>query len=169
MIVVKTSDGRKKVIGDGGGFTRAEMEALQGLAPSTREPFKFTEQEQAELDAVEDRLQRASDLFNTLWDESASCGKKIEEICQGTVDPWGNSNRDFAAASADDLQGLKDQAHEIRARMSAAREIEHDALVARNTVRRRITAAATARQFPIQYHTPRCSIDDRLADAEKRR
>lgn len=166
VIVVTTRDGRRKVIGDGGGFTSAEIVQLQGLAPSTTPRLEFTETEQAELAAAEERLARASALVDSLWQELAAHRKKIDELAAGAFDPWGNPKAS-AEAAGEEVHRLQEAGREISRRIAEAREVEQQALVERNEARRRITAAARARQsLPA---TSLRSTEERLEALERRR
>ena len=160
--VIKTN-GTYKIIGDGGLYTPEEYLLCHGgYAESTTPRLKFTDSEQAEIDAAEDRLTRVSTLVDALYSD----GRKLYEELRAAYPPAAIGNSVMKEEQAEVIQNIKAQLHELRGRIEHNDKLESHALRKRNAIRQRITAVARERQFPVQFHNQNMTLDDQLSDLE---
>ena len=162
VLLIK-QNGSQKVLGDGDPYTYQEyIELRGGYVESTTPRLKFTDSEQAEIDAAEDCLTRVSTLVDTLYSD----GRKLDEELRAAYPPPAFGDTPLSEEQAEVIQNIKAQLHELRGRIAHNDKLESHALRKRNAIRQRITVAARERQFPIEYHNPNKTLDDQLADLE---
>ena len=167
-VMVVRCNGTRKVIGDGSPFTHSEYLTLQGgYMESTTPRLKFDADEQAELDQVNLRLERASALVDQLYAEGAGLSEKVRKAVSTSNDPY--AERRPTDKELDVIGNLEAAGHELTVRINEACELEKSALTGRNAIQQRITVAARARQFPPTFHNPKLSTDERLTNLEARK
>lgn len=167
VLLIK-QNGSQKVIGDGDPFTYQEyIELRGGYVDSTTPRLQLTDEEQAEIDQANARLERASALVDQLYAEGAGLSEKVRKAVSTSNDPY--VERRPTDKELDTIRNLEATAHELTGRINEASELEKSALVERNAIQQRITVAARARQFPPTFHNPKLSTDERLANLEERK
>lgn len=165
VLLIK-QNGAQKVIGDGDPFTYQEYLDLRGgYVDSTTPRLQLSDAEQAEIDQANARLERASALVDQLYAEGAGISEKFRKAVSTSSDPY--VGRMPTDKELDIIRNLEVQAHELTIHINEADKLEKSALIGRNAIQQRITAAARERQFPVQLHNPPLSADERLSALEK--
>lgn len=163
LIVGELEDGRQAIFGDSCPLNTAEFMLLHGgYAEPTTPRLQFTDSEQTEIDAAEDCLTRTSTLVDTLYED----GRKLSEDLRAAHPPPAFGDTPLSEERAEIVQNIEAQVDELRGRIERSNKLEHRALIERNTIQQRITAAARERQFPIQVHNPPKSLDEALTTLE---
>lgn len=137
VLVIVNGDGRRKIVGDGAPFSPAEFEVLHGgLAPSTsvRISDHFTDDERAELDALEQQLARAIAARDRVR-------AKLEDA----------RHREAQAQTTAEFEAIGAEAQQLYGELEDVRRLESEARVALTKAQQRITHATRMRVDPPRY------------------
>lgn len=162
-VIVVVTNGTRRVCGDGSPFSSAELIQLSGLVESTTPRLKPTDDEQAQLDAAANSLERARVCVDNIMSDLEDLSTRLaaQYPSEMLVYHGGSPKTDYSA-----IDQINREAREAHVKLIDAHKTNKQALVEFNALNAQIMKAARARQSPIEYHCTNRSVDEQLQDLE---